>query len=1578
MPPKKGSLEEKGSSNEGDTHLGQNVENEAAAFLLATQRFREGQVSKRRRRASFLMDKDRSPEEDAELELLLKDLLGSSSEQRSAQPLERSKLWRNHLLGFIKFNPLQVGSEELDGTAQTKGNLPMVYTALGIVDKVVDEAKAYGIDEDFALVTLLNSVPADDTLYPWAQTPEAKRACADHKGFIAEMLASQGTSMDGLKALLAKLWTAAALWSGDRKYMLMSPRTFILYNRNLWEARARMGAVMGEDNAVCTVKEKLGEAWGRVLLERETLNKRIAERAGKPVPPDILTFAELLKVVQEESEQHPDRLVLLASPENPAPAFPARHTRPDKAYEYPRSSPNEDPKMLKNGKMSKIPDWLYRHLCQPCGCQQKGHEDMTFAFCKQADLHDFCAKGFPSNKSSSQSRQSISRNPPSVKTRVLKKTRSSLKESFPSTTQVTKGREKEILTSTTPALPRSTGPHPEKLVMTFGTATMDYVLNADTNNSTQHRCILDSGAFAHITNDVRPLQNIRDLAQPLTISGVGQQQVTRQGFHPVWGNMYILQTLPITVLSLGQFLLSDTHDVDWKKPDYTVVHSHGSELFRFDRVTCLWWHEVGIQQRHQRHTRTCPPNQFSLLASDDGQEEDPHPHFTAVVEHILAQASQDILNLDDVEVIDIADDFAEHSCYKITPDTTVTVERVQRRHHSLGHPGPEVMASLAKHGHLDGITLNDVQTWEQQLCHACAQGRSKAPAAVSTLSKEWLPPSQPGETLHLDIFFIHGAKNIKQAMVMITDQATGWTRARRMVSQTTAELARITFEAVFFLRAYGHEPKTVGSDREANLDKLQHLLQEVGVHMRYAPEGRKNARVEAKTGIIRAMARATSQGMLVPLPHRYTAALFEDTAEAYNLLPNKTIGLQTGKAPYDIIHKREDRGYLINARADVPFGGAILAHLPQSQHGKKAEGFRHNCLIPPSEYGFVIGRNHNTAHTVLAYFPRRLVSLQTSQMKRLERECDIEPTTLQLWRQMYADDCPPGTPQPLTHRPSAAPRLSTLEKSYFTPAHRVPTDTSTTKLPCDIVNVTIETTQAGTKKHSLFFSRKKEPAHQVLKDPLGPSYDKTKLHQRMLRHLLLSAERIPLREARKNKDEFEAAALVEAKKLVDNNVLRPVLATKVPHNAVRGRGLQVVERKNGSMTVRCVFDKKFKDGVNHSEFYAPTARAASTIMIATIAEAQKLQMRVVDVKRAFLHSPLAPDNPYHIEMRGEMAAALVQLAPETFGPFYDKTKDLLICHLLKALYGLEEASLAWYKELSTTMKKLKFKVHPYDTAIFYRRLGSNLTVAGTHVDDILLAGHPTDLQEVETYLDTKYGIKRQQGTSLTYLGLQLDWRTEGTAEVLHIHQTDYEEQILKNLPPNYIIKDEDNPTGGSVDFWKTSEKATKLSATEKDNFNSILHKVMFLASRTRPELALGTSFLSKRKDQATDHDKAKLCKILGYIQATKGDTIKILPKNLQLSCFADASFAPYPYEDRKVSQIGFLLSIGGSWILSKSSRTKITCDSATAAEVYSLHESLREVMWARYFLQELGFKQNPIPIYEDNDGVVKLVRLTSG
>ena len=1511
----------------------------------------------KKQQAVLLMEKEkRSKEEDAELQQLLKDLMivpREISATPAAEPAPKLDLivkWNKFVTAAVGKTPLRAGTEQVE----VIGALPSLFTSIALIDRVVEAAAQQGIPERVTLESLLTTIPADDGLHTWVNTPEAKKACSDKETFVAEILGFLGTSQEGLQELLDQLWAAGALWSPDGKHMLMTPRAFVLYMRNVWETRKRFGHVLGEDNAVLTTRERLGEAWRRTLRERIQLQRRF----GNDKTWEILTFAELLQVVHEESQRHPEQLVLLAQQVPvPAVALPAAPKKKEeyKPYERPAACPMEEQKALPNGRMSKIPEWLYRLLSQPCGCKEKGHETTTLSYCQQKFIFELTSKIPSLYRKGSSRRRTVEKSTP-----------------------------KPVVT------PDDTV---EGLVMPLQCSTVRYLMGAAGGTSAD-KCILDSGAFAHITNDVRPLRNIRDLVTPLTITGLGQQLVTRKGDHPIWGSMYILTSLPLTILSLGQFLMSDAHDVDFLKPDYLVHHPGGSALFRFDPKSCLWWQTDPTPVAAHTPRNPVSTNRYSVLTMREDEEFGVDDAMPDVAGHILASVPLDDLQLDKwnngkgVPLFSIWDD--DDSTAGSSTHTAAKQDKVQLRHHSLGHPGVDVMKSLAANGYLDGITEEEVRAWAQSPCHACVQGRSKAPAAVSKLSRTHKPNATVGSSLHMDIFFVHAAKNVKTPMVVLTDEATGWVRVRRMASQTTAELARHVFEAVFFLRAYGHEPRTISSDREANLERLQHLLVEIGVDMNYMPEGRKDARAEVKIGILRAMVRSTLQGSIVPIPQRYAAALIEDVGEAYNLLPNTTIGLSDGIAPYDLIHKRNDRRYIINARVNVPFGAPVLAHLPSSQYAKKAEGWRHNSSLPHSEYGFVIGRKNNTPHTVLAYCPRRMAAYQTSQVRLIADRHLIEPTTLQLWTQMYREDCPPGMPYPLTHAPLAAPRLSTAEKSYFAPAvHQTPS-----VLPAVLIKSEENATslrkpnKAGQAvPRPLFYARDKQPAYHVLKDPLSAvrtrmstnvpdvrSKEAQRLHSKLLGHLLMSAERINIKDARKHhQSELAEAALTEARKLIEHKALRPVMPADVPKTAVRGRGMQVVERKLGVLSVRCVFDKKRKDDVSR-DFYAPTARSASTMMIANIAEAEKLDMRVLDVKRAFLNSPLPADNPYYIEMRGEMAAALIKAAPEIFEKFYDARADLLICHLQKALYGLEEASLAWYKELTATMKKMHFKVHPFDSAIFFKRVGTNLTVAGTHVDDILIAGKVADLDQVQEHLDQTYGVKKQLGPDFTYLGLQFQ-RQDG---ILVVHQGDYEADTLASLPASYSIANESTPTISSAEFWTSSDKACPLSAAEKEIFSSILHKIMFLASRTRPELTLATSFLAKRKDQATEQDKAKLCKVLGYLHATKGHNIHIAPQNLQLACFTDASFAPYPYEERRISQIGYTLAIGHSWVMSKSTRTKITCDSATAAEIYALHEALREVLWARYFLQELGFKQRPIPIYEDNDGVVKLVRLNSG
>lgn len=1132
--------------------------------------------------------------------------------------------------------------------------------------------------------------------------------------------------------------------------------------------------------------------------------------------------------------------------------------------------------------------------------------------------------------------------------------------------------------------------HAQRTAMTLQTATTHFILQAGTGPA-HEGTILDTGAFAHVTPRPQELRYIQDLPNPITITGIGQRSITQKGFHPIWGEMYILTSLPLTILSFGQFILSTDHKVqfvDGTSPSQTrfeIKHRNGTSTFQFHPTSCLFWHHAPESPTPPRTQKANVGMYDSLRESEDTaiNTESTSTALPDVARRILTAIPDEPLELpDDTPTITLDPDTTppcKNHCFTVKPDTPTSTAKVHRVHKALGHPGREVMMSLARAGMLHGISPAQVETWATSICTGCIQGKSKAPAAVKNLSKKYHHSAKVGEVLHMDIFFVHAALNVKQAMVMFTDENCGWTRVRQMRSQTTAELARLAFETIYFLKAFGHHTTTVVSDREENLKKLQHALLEIGVVMQYTPEGRKDGRAEAKIGIIKSRARATYHGLSYPLPHRFTPALLVDTADIYNLLPNKSVGLHQHTAPYDLVYRRTDRAYIIHALHSVSFGEAGLFHLPISQYGKKSEGHHHNSMASHADFGFVVGRDLNTPHTAQVFFPIRGVTLDSSQGTPLEPG-HVDPSALLEWTKMFNKDAPPGMPMKMLNNVPYQPPLNTSDKwskLLTTRTNKAAKKVTQKKKTSTLSNTTVQAPKKGGPARPIFYS-KGTSAAQLLKDRLATTKrNQESIHTRVMKHIM-AGHRVSLKEARKHQpDALMEAAYEEAEKLISHKAITPV--HNVPKDGIRGRGMQVVELKKGKLAMRCVFDTIHKRAGSDTDHYSPTARAASTILLTSIAQHLNLDMRVMDIKRAFLHSPLPKDNKYYIEFHREMAQALIQRDP-SMAPFYNKTNDTLICHLDKALYGLEEASRAWYNELRKTMTIAGYKVHPYDAAIFYKGQGESLSIAGTHVDDILAIGSTKSISKLGEKLDTLYGIKSQQGPHMEYLGMIINTTTTQGKRTVHLHQKPYESQLLTDLPPSFQkLKKQETPTITGPEFWNEDPSATRLPKSEQTDFISILHKLMFLATRTRPEIAVATSFLSTRKDGPNETDKKKLLHILGYLEAHQDyPGILIQPKNLQLSCFVDASYGCHSYTNRRRSQIGYTIAIGQSWVMSKSARTKITCDSATAAEVYGLHEALREVLWTRYFVQELGFNQAPIPIFEDNDGTVKLVKLTSG
>jgi hypothetical protein len=124
-------------------------------------------------------------------------------------------------------------------------------------------------------------------------------------------------------------------------------------------------------------------------------------------------------------------------------------------------------------------------------------------------------------------------------------------------------------------------------------------------------------------------------------------------------------------------------------------------------------------------------------------------------------------------------------------------------------------------------------------------------------------------------------------------------------------------------------------------------------------------------------------------------------------------------------------------------------------------------------------------------------------------------------------------------------------------------------------------------------------------------------------------------------------------------------------------------------------------------------------------------------------------------------------------------------------------------------------------------------------------------------------------------------------------------------------------------------------------------------------------------------DMLKLLHILKYLNATKDMKIKYQPQNLQLHAYIDASFGLH--HDTK-GQTGIIITLGptGPPVFCKSRKQKLVSRSSTESELIALNEGLPELMWAKQFMQNLGFKQNMITVFEDNKSSIMLAHKNSG
>lgn len=377
---------------------------------------------------------------------------------------------------------------------------------------------------------------------------------------------------------------------------------------------------------------------------------------------------------------------------------------------------------------------------------------------------------------------------------------------------------------------------------------------------------------------------------------------------------------------------------------------------------------------------------------------------------------------------------------------------------------------------------------------------------------------------------------------------------------------------------------------------------------------------------------------------------------------------------------------------------------------------------------------------------------------------------------------------------------------------------------------------------------------------------------------------------------------------------------------------------------------------------SPTVSLESVMMVVAIAAIEKRQVRSYDITGAYFEVSLPEGDEVFMYLDPVLTKILSELDPQA-ATMIDE-KGGLVVKLNKALYGLVQSSLLWYKRLTSALLEHGFIANEYDPCVFNKTVfGDQITVC-VHVDDLLVTStNERALDGFQKMLEANFeNITARRGNQHSYLAMNIECTSDGIT-------VDMKAYIDKLLDGRHVSRAK---SPANADLFDVSDTSPKLSDAKRKIFHSDVARLLYLAKRTRVDILTAISHLSSRVTDPTEDDEAKLDRVFGYLAETR-DLVLWYKSGGQVTvdAFVDASFGVHA--DGK-GRTGVVLMLGGAVVGAWSARQKIVTKSSTESEIVAVSDGLNHILWSRWFLMSQGYVPPPTVIYEDNDAVIKIMK----
>ena len=369
------------------------------------------------------------------------------------------------------------------------------------------------------------------------------------------------------------------------------------------------------------------------------------------------------------------------------------------------------------------------------------------------------------------------------------------------------------------------------------------------------------------------------------------------------------------------------------------------------------------------------------------------------------------------------------------------------------------------------------------------------------------------------------------------------------------------------------------------------------------------------------------------------------------------------------------------------------------------------------------------------------------------------------------------------------------------------------------------------------------------------------------------------------------------------------------------------KRENGKIITKArLVARGFEEDSSQFRTDSPTIIKENIRLVSYLAIQNKWKIHSMDVKSAFLQG-----------FRIERDVFLLPPPEVNTGKLWK-----LNC----SVYGLCDASRAWYLKVSDELLKIGVSRSIYDYGLFFSLKNNKLQgLFCCHVDDFYYMGCGEFHDSVVQHIRNKFQLSKEVEGAFKFLGISLVQEENS----IIMSQQDYIDTICP------------------IPLPKGFQMQKKLDRSEARLLKGLLGQLQWVSKQTRPDLAFSVCELSTRVKNGTMSD---------IVSANKAVIkLKSYPSNVQISHTGDiATSALLVFSDAShanlqdcASQGGFVILIKGSngkvaplvWV---SRKLKRVVKSAMAAETMSLLEGAEHAFMIKATLIEVSGSGKDLPV----------------